>query len=1392
MKKYIITAILGSLIFYGTISAQVIHGYSFESSAGVYSEITGGTVVWSGADTDNNTLTELVFYSPTEKSKELVTDVAGIPIGFDFDYDNQTMNRFAISSYGAIILGKDKVTANTNPASLLGTANSSETTYWKAGDIDVIGTIKQGFPFEVYASANTEISYKVEGTNSNRILVVQFKKVQLALTNDASQRTDINHQIRLYEGSNKIEFVYNGWSNSAAASSLQFCVGLKGSSPGNVHLRISSWSESSKAAELPGIHIQDTRITGSVSDGLTFTFTPPANCSAPSGQPTDLTFDPPTSTGISGRFTATASADHYLTVISESADPVVPQDDRFYAAGDALGNGTVISYSTGNTFASPDNLSSATVWYVHVFAANSYCISGPKYNPVPLTASITTLFGPPAFFVKDVEYDKLTLSVTTGDTGQKVLIASTDEAATKNTTICQYGVFGTPSGTLNVGDEIAEGGVVIYKGDAPGDLVLENLESNTIYHYAAWGWDGDQTYSTNFVTADSITWGKVPDWENGALDYKNFKAFPNFVPLFGGETYGEQGFRLNRYQILECQLSASNAAEANNGFTTQWILLKEGSNRAFIDIQFQEYTSSWSAYNTWDERDSLQISVSEDGITYIPVYTISKEADNVPVSTATSGSDTNTYPQLDFIFTALNGKKVKLKFDWLTYRNARMYIANIKIEERPACLPPLNTVIADKLSLEGDKALIGWTPDGDANTWEIRYRVKGSEWMPSIETNTYPYLLTGLPYRSEIEVQVRSKCSLYSSSPWSKIISFMSGYRLPFSESFDASALPAGWSLEKAQLTSATTTFCNTGKFPCYIYWKVNNQALNINYDEIPGSTNSYQWAKLPVLDFGDGSVNYTFEYELAVTPGTEATPDTDSLLVVVSRNGGKTFSSANVIGRYSILDEETASAVAGKVHRSIALNRYTGVQQLAFYAVGDGKEQIAVDNVGILETCPTVVTNAAASEIGGGRVHITWEGSANEWLVFLRRAGETDKNYQSKTDNEWSLSGLTPSTTYEAGITHSCAEGDTARITIVRFTTSATAPCADVENVEVEATQTSAVISWTSGAANYNIKIRLKNTEDWINRTSQTTSLTLQGLEPDTEYEYSIQAICSPAAGDYSDWTATAVFRTSAITCFPPSGLNIVPAHRSAAVSWEGEADDYEVSYRTGDELWTDILVESAETVRFTGLTPQTAYSFRIRSICAENDTSAWATGSFTTTAIPPCAAPSNLQATGITATSAILSWDADDINLSWDIRYRLASSITYITAVTAWEETNYLLQNLTPATVYIWNIRANCEENIGERWISKEFETDTENGLSDINGGSWSVFASGNAINILNPEGARINRVRLYDLNGVLLEDYTVNTNENVLITTAPQQSVLVVQIDGNGSSVSYKVKN
>lgn len=118
------------------------------------------------------------------------------------------------------------------------------------------------------------------------------------------------------------------------------------------------------------------------------------NCAAPTSQPTNLVFSNLTTTSISGSFTAAATAtDEYLIIRSTSSTFTGTLiNGTNYAAGNVVGNGTVVAKTAGTSF-TVANLNSGTQYYFYIFGVNSQnCNNGPAYNSSsPLTGSTSTV-----------------------------------------------------------------------------------------------------------------------------------------------------------------------------------------------------------------------------------------------------------------------------------------------------------------------------------------------------------------------------------------------------------------------------------------------------------------------------------------------------------------------------------------------------------------------------------------------------------------------------------------------------------------------------------------------------------------------------------------------------------------------------------------------------------------------------------------------------------------------------------------------------------------------------------------------------------------------------------------------------------------------------------------
>jgi hypothetical protein len=120
---------------------------------------------------------------------------------------------------------------------------------------------------------------------------------------------------------------------------------------------------------------------------------PLPNCTTPSVQPTNLTFNA-SANAISGAFTPASAADNYLVIRSLSPSlSSTPVDNTDYNVGDNLGGGVVIANSPASSFLTV-NLLGGTTYYFFIFSSNKNCSGGTKYlTGNPLTGNIATAAG---------------------------------------------------------------------------------------------------------------------------------------------------------------------------------------------------------------------------------------------------------------------------------------------------------------------------------------------------------------------------------------------------------------------------------------------------------------------------------------------------------------------------------------------------------------------------------------------------------------------------------------------------------------------------------------------------------------------------------------------------------------------------------------------------------------------------------------------------------------------------------------------------------------------------------------------------------------------------------------------------------------------------------------
>ena len=173
------------------------------------------------------------------------------PSAFSFTYNFHTYTSFVMYVDGFLKLGDGAGDTVVNAPSLLYTSftntlgtltggpfNNSTTTAIGSSAVQDSSLIVP-FGEDLYAGGNTpDFRYALTGVYGTRVLTVQWKNIKDKLQCGAPTQYDtINFQVKLYEGTNAIEFVYGRWVASTNTSTSHFAAcGIKGNNCTNVQL----------------------------------------------------------------------------------------------------------------------------------------------------------------------------------------------------------------------------------------------------------------------------------------------------------------------------------------------------------------------------------------------------------------------------------------------------------------------------------------------------------------------------------------------------------------------------------------------------------------------------------------------------------------------------------------------------------------------------------------------------------------------------------------------------------------------------------------------------------------------------------------------------------------------------------------------------------------------------------------------------------------------------------------------------------------------------------------------------------------------------------------------------------------------------------------------------
>lgn len=364
---------------------------------------------------------------------------------------------------------------------------------------------------------------------------------------------------------------------------------------------------------------------------------------------------------------------------------------------------------------------------------------------------------------------------------------------------------------------------------------------------------------------------------------------------------------------------------------------------------------------------------------------------------------------------------------------------------------------------------------------------------------------------------------------------------------------------------------------------------------------------------------------------------------------------------------------------------------------------------------------------------------------------------------------------------------------------------CSPVSNIRVEdLTNASARISWFGTGKEYGLAYREKGEGAFDTLYTDQMWIEIEGLMPQTTYEYQIWAYCGENRQDPTEASALSEFVTLK-GCLVPQ-INVV----EGSVTWRGAefsivsmaqmadvnvyAKDQE-SYGKANYMYRDV---KGETLKVDNLYEvlNVVYCVKARAICAADDTSAWSVPvEFTTLPMPECGTPSGLDAqVDLKAKTAKLSWKKGVNNRLISLYVRKSGQADYDSVMTA--DTNaYTMTGIELNTVYEWKLNAFCEEYNNSADVEASFSTEDEDPGVGIEknvdfASAFKVSVFRDQIVVENPAHQFVSSMEVLGVDGRIKARYQVNSSENVMVYTDLPQGMVLVRIYGNGNQVAtYK---
>ena len=596
---------------------------------------------------------------------------------------------------------------------------------------------------------------------------------------------------------------------------------------------------------------------------------------------------------------------------------------------------------------------------------------------------------------------------------------------------------------------------------------------------------------------------------------------------------------------------------------------------------------------------------------------------------------------------------------------------------------------------------LNWTVTSEVSAWQLAYRTAGNEWNYEF-IDQIPYIMSVEP-GSLYEIKMRSICGEEDTSMWSNSVTQVTpcaSMDIPYTQNFEQL-----WVDSEDGISNVYRPMCwfNVNGANQDYYWKstpiesLSGERSAMMSGSISSANTISDWLITPVINL-TGNERLSFYIKKV----TESNPV--RLKIYYFSTAIQDISSSADTSLFTLLETVDIADIETLqwLESEVVLSELNGPYRLALVS-NDNSGPFYVDDLSITtlpECMRPAIGSLEAEAVTSTSVTLSWDDSHNSsWKIYYRKTSETQYMEMLTSDNPATVGGLEAGQEYTAYVVTVCGENESEPTRSITFRTA----CGVISD-----------FPWFEGfEETWNEENLIDETIEapycWINVNGGSSSLNwIRGTFGAFQGSgYASSRDNNPSNAEIavnSDWLITPVFELSGEESlyFYARKMSSTgnPALRLYALNVT--SGDFANVSDTADFTCFDTVSDissdwALHEIDLSGLNGQYRLAF-VRNM-APNQGIVYI-DNLEIMETPSCSRVSDFRVVSVGSENVELAWQTDEGQSLYKVYYKPSASYSWTIENTT--SNSIILTNLSPATEYVFNIKAVCEDGTETGFIA------------------------------------------------------------------------------------------